>query len=199
VSADVFLALVTFAFVSSVTPGPNNFMLLASGVNFGWRRTIPHIAGISIGFLALTLAIGFGIGALINAYPQVGQAMKIASAVYLLYLAWRIAFAGSMKQESEGEARPLTFMQAAAFQWVNPKAWAISLVAMAAYVSVAQPILSILVVAFTFAAVNLPAISIWVGFGIALRQFLLDPKRLRIFNIVMGLALVATIWPILSA
>ena len=197
-SGDVFLALVVFAFVSSVTPGPNNFMLLASGVNFGWRRTVPHILGISAGFLLLTLAIGFGIGALLQAYPPLATAMKVVSALYLLFLAWKIAFAPVASTSIGDAARPLTFLQAAMFQWVNPKAWAIALVAMAAYVSAASPVVSVLIVAVTFTLVNLPSISIWVGFGIAMRRFLSDPKRLRLFNIVMGLALVATIWPIVS-
>ncbi|WAJ31504.1 LysE family translocator [Antarcticirhabdus aurantiaca] len=196
-SLDVFLALVGFAFASSVTPGPNNLMLMASGVNFGFRRTIPHMLGIAGGFCVLLLAVGFGLGALLHAFPALSLALKVASGAYLLYLAWKVATARGIGT-SEGNGHPMTFLQAAAFQWVNPKAWAMALVAMGAYVSAAQPMLSVVIVALVFTAVNLPSVSVWTGFGIALRRFLADQTRLRIFNVVMGLLLVASIVPLLG-
>src|SRR5690606_7713378 len=111
-SADVFLALLAFAFVSSITPGPNNFMLLASGVNFGFRRSLPHMLGIGAGFVALLLAVGFGLGAVLTAYPQLHLALKIAGGAYLLYLAWRIAMSRSMSAREGEAARPMTFLEA---------------------------------------------------------------------------------------
>lgn len=198
-SADLFLALLTFAFVSSVTPGPNNFMLMASGVNFGFRRTVPHMFGIAGGFGALLLAVGFGLGALLHAYPALDTALKIASATYLAYLAWRSAFSRKLGDKGEGKARPLTFLEAAAFQWVNPKAWAMALVAMGAYVSASAPLLSVLIVALAFVLVNFPSVSIWTLFGMGLRRFLADERRLRVFNMTMGALLLLTIWPLLSA
>src|SRR5690606_21438896 len=120
-SLDIFMALVVFAFVTSITPGPNNVMLMASGVNFGFRRTIPHIFGIGIGFLSLLLGVGFGLGALLTAFPALHLALKIAGGVYLLHLAWRIAMTRSLGDGSGTAARPMTFLEAAAFQWVNPK------------------------------------------------------------------------------
>ncbi|MFD2237324.1 LysE family translocator [Aureimonas populi] len=197
-SLDVLVALVTFAFVSSVTPGPNNFMLMTSGVNFGFRRTLPHMFGIAGGFCSLLLAVGFGLGALIHAFPALEMAMKVASAAYLAFLAWKIAFSGAPGDKGEKAARPLTFMEAAAFQWVNPKAWAMALVAMGAYVSVEAPILSVLIVALAFVVVNFPSVSIWTLFGMGLRRFLSNEKRLRAFNIAMGLLLLATIWPLVA-
>ncbi|MBE0694603.1 MAG: LysE family translocator, partial [Aquamicrobium sp.] len=186
-------------FVTSITPGPNNFMLMASGVNFGFRRTIPHMLGIGVGFLSLLLGVGFGLGAVLGAYPALHMALKIAGGAYLLYLAWRIAMARSMGdgKAGEGAARPMTFLQAAAFQWVNPKAWVMAVTAMAVYTSPQAPFLSVVLVAVAFAVVNVPSVSAWAGFGVALRGFLADPVRLKWFNIAMGLLLVASLWPML--
>lgn len=198
-SLDIFAALILFAFVTSITPGPNNFMLMASGVNFGFRRTIPHMLGIGVGFLSLLLGVGFGLGAVLAAYPALHMALKIAGGAYLLYLAWRIAMARSMGdgKAGEGVARPMTFLQAAAFQWVNPKAWVMAVTAMAVYTSPQAPFLSVVLVAVAFAVVNVPSVSAWAGFGVALRGFLADPVRLKRFNIAMGLLLVASLWPML--
>ncbi len=196
-STEAFMALVVFAFVSSITPGPNNFMLLASGVNFGFWRTIPHMLGIGAGFVALLLGVGFGLGALLSAYPQLHMALKVAGGAYLLYLAWRIAMSRSMSEKGEGTARPMSFLEAAAFQWVNPKAWVMAVTAMAIYTSPAAPFLSVLLVAFAFGVVNLPCVSSWAGFGMALRGFLANPVRLKWFNIAMGITLAASLWPML--
>lgn len=194
---DVFMALVVFAFVTSITPGPNNFMLMASGVNFGFRRTIPHMLGIGAGFLSLLLGVGFGLGAVLIAYPALHIGLKIAGGVYLLYLAWRIAMSRSMGEKNGKAARPMTFLEAAAFQWVNPKAWVMAVTAMAIYTNPASPFLSVVLVAVAFALVNLPSVSTWAGFGMALRGFLSDPARLKWFNIAMGVALAISLWPML--
>ena len=196
---DIFAALVLFAFVTSVTPGPNNFMLLASGVNFGFSRTIPHMLGIGVGFLTLLFGVGFGLGAVLSAYPALHLALKIGGGAYLLYLAWRIAMARSMGDggAKQSDARPMTFLEAAAFQWVNPKAWVMAVTAMAIYTTPQAQFLSVTLVAVAFAIVNVPCVSIWAGFGVALRGFLADPVRLKWFNIAMGLMLVASLWPML--
>jgi len=194
---DIFLALVVFAFVTSITPGPNNLMLMASGVNFGFRRTIPHMLGIGAGFLSLLLSVGFGLGAVLAAWPALHLALKIAGGGYLVYLAWRIAMSRSMGEKGGGTARPMTFLEAAAFQWVNPKAWVMAVTAMAVYTNPAAPFLSVTLVSVAFALVNVPCVSTWAGFGMALRGFLADPVRLKWFNIAMGVALVASLWPML--
>jgi 4-amino-4-deoxy-L-arabinose transferase-like glycosyltransferase len=126
-SLNAFLALLVYAFVTSITPGPNNLMLLASGVNFGIARTVPHMLGISIGFLVLLLAVGFGLGAALTAFPALHSALKIAGAAYLLYLAWKIAMSRSVGDGKGAEGRPMRFIDAAAFQWVNPKAWVMAI------------------------------------------------------------------------
>lgn len=196
-SLDLFAALVGFAFVSSVTPGPNNMMLLASGVNFGFRRTVPHMLGIGFGFASLLLGVGFGLGALLAAFPALHLALKVAGGAYLLYLAWRIATSRTLA-EAGSASQPMSFAAAAAFQWVNPKAWVMAVTAMAIYTSPEAPVLSVLLVAAAFALVNLPSVSVWAGFGTALRGWLSDPARLRWFNLAMGLLLAATLWPMLA-
>jgi threonine/homoserine/homoserine lactone efflux protein len=196
-SLDAFLALLVFAFVTSVTPGPNNLMLLVSGVNFGFVRTIPHMLGISSGFLSLLVAVGFGLGAVLTAFPSLHFALKIAGGAYLLYLAWRIAMSRSMGKGDDAGGRPMTFLEAAAFQWINPKAWVMAVSGMAIYTNAEAPFLSVLLISVAFAAVNLPSVSSWAGFGMVLRGFLADPVRLKWFNIAMGMLLAATLWPML--
>jgi threonine/homoserine/homoserine lactone efflux protein len=193
---ETFIALCVFAFVSSITPGPNNFMLMASGVNFGFWRTVPHMCGIAAGFASLLLAVGFGLGAVLLAFPALHLALKLVGGAYLLYLAWKIGTSRSIGSGGSG-ARPMTFMEAAAFQWVNPKAWVMALTAMSIYTNPASPFLSVVLVALAFTAVNFPSVSTWTGFGMVLRRFLADPARLKWFNIAMGLLLAATLWPML--
>ena len=193
-SYDVFSALLLFAFVSSITPGPNNIMLLASGVNFGFRRTIPHMLGIGAGFVALLLAVGLGLGAVLTAFPALHTALKIAGGAYLLYLAWRVATSQTLAREGEA-ARPMRFSEAAAFQWVNPKAWVMAVTAMAVYTSTEHPFVSVVLVAAAFGLVNLPSVSTWAAFGTAMRGFLSDPVRLKWFNIAMGVLLALSLWP----
>ncbi|MFN3546441.1 MAG: LysE family translocator [Mesorhizobium sp.] len=196
-SLDLFAALVGFAFVSSVTPGPNNMMLLASGVNFGFRRTVPHMLGIGFGFTSLLLGVGFGLGAVLVAIPTLHTALKVAGGAYLLYLAWRTATSSKIA-EAGSASRPILFLEAAAFQWINPKAWVMAVTAMAIYTSPEAPVRSVLLVAAAFALVNLPSVSVWAGFGTALRGWLSDSARLRWFNLAMGLLLAATLWPMLA-
>ena len=194
---DVFFALLVFAFVSSVTPGPNNLMLLASGVNFGFRRTVPHMAGIGFGFWLLLMAVGLGLGAMLSAFPTLHLALKIAGGAYLLYLAWRVATSRSMGSGGTAQSRPMTFLEAVAFQWINPKAWVMAVTAMAIYTDPQRPLLTVVLVAAAFAIVNFPSVSVWAAFGVALRGFLADPVRLKWFNIAMGVLLAATLIPML--
>ncbi len=195
---DTFLALLLFAFVSSITPGPNNVMLLASGVNFGFWRTVPHMCGIAAGFGSLLLCVGFGLGALLVAFPALNLVLKVLGGSYLLYLAWRIAMSRSMGQtDAKTGSAPMSFGAAAAFQWVNPKAWMMAVTAMSVYSSPETPYLSVVLVAGAFVLVNFPSVSTWVGFGTVLRSFLSDPQRLKWFNIAMGVLLALTIFPML--
>lgn len=193
---DIFIALITFIFVASITPGPNNIMVLASAVNFGFRRTIPHLLGISIGFGVLLFAIGLGLREIFQQIPALQTIIKFAGGAYLLYLAWKIANSGPV-EKGEIASRPMTWLEAAAFQWVNPKAWVMGITAMSVYTNQSDFFTGLSIVAMGFVVISLPSLSIWCGFGVAMREFLSDPKRLRIFNIVMALLLVASLWPML--
>ncbi|PQZ51567.1 LysE family translocator [Ochrobactrum sp. MYb15] len=198
-SLEIFLALLVFAFVSSVTPGPNNLMLLASGVNFGFRRTIPHMLGIGVGFFILLLAVGFGLGALIETVPSFYTSLKFAGGAYMLYLAWKIATSRSIGESKGSDSgKPMTFLQAAAFQWVNPKAWVMGITGIATYANHDNYYVAVLLVSVAFAIVNLPSVSVWAGFGTLLRNWLSDPVRLKWFNLTMALLLILSLWPMLK-
>jgi threonine/homoserine/homoserine lactone efflux protein len=192
---DTFLALVAFASAMAFTPGPNNIMVTASGVNFGFTRTIPHILGITIGFVVLLAACAAGLGAIFAAWPPLQLALKAAGAIYLLWLAWKIATAVPASGDDEHVAQPITFLQAALFQWVNPKAVVIALSAIAIYVRPSHWLTDFTVMQIVFAIATILAVATWTGFGVALRRVLSDPKHARIFNIVMALLLVASIVP----
>jgi threonine/homoserine/homoserine lactone efflux protein len=193
---DQLLALVVFSFVTSFTPGPNNLMLLASGVNFGFARTVPHMLGIGLGFMLMVMLVGLGVGQAFALFPWLHDAMKIGGFAYMLFLAWKIANAGTIG-EGRAAARPMTFLQAAAFQWVNPKAWAMALSATATYTLADDFVASVAVVAVTFGLVNLPTVSTWALFGVWLRRFLSDAKTVRYFNVGMAVLLVASLVPVL--
>jgi threonine/homoserine/homoserine lactone efflux protein len=199
ISGDLLSALVMFAFVASATPGPNNMMVLASGVNYGFRRSIPHMAGIALGFGLMILLVGLGFGQIFERVPLLYTGLKVLSVAYMLWLAWKIATAGPVTPDAEkSDARPLTFMEAAAFQWINPKAWTICVAAVAAYTVPSQYLASMFVVAAVFTVVTVPSISAWTLFGVSLRSLLADPKRVRTFNVAMALALVASLWPVVA-
>lgn len=192
---EILTALIAFAFVTSITPGPNNLMLMASGANFGFRRTVPHMLGISIGFIVMVLLIGVGLVQIFDAFPVAYTVMKFLSVAFLLYLAWKIATAAPIHGVGE-VGKPFSFIQAALFQWVNPKAWAMALSAIAAYAP-DKEITSIALVAVVFGAVNLPSISFWTTMGKQAQKVLTNPARLRAFNWTMAGLLIASLVPVL--
>ncbi|MBJ9973871.1 LysE family translocator [Pseudomonas sp. S75] len=196
-SQELLTAFILFAFVSSITPGPNNMMLLASGVNFGIRRSIPHALGISLGFMLMVLGVGFGLGELFKVWPGLYALLRYAGAAYLLYLAWKIATSGPLRGDSPAAASPLGFWGAVAFQWVNPKAWVMAVGAITTYTPAQGYVLNVIVIAALFALVNLPSVGIWVMFGSALRNLLRNPRWLVLFNVLMALLLVISLYPLL--
>ena len=192
---EMLVAFLGFAFASSVTPGPNNMMLVASGVNFGVRRTLWHVAGINVGFPVMLLLTGLGLGQVFQLYPMIYTAMKIVGIVYMLWLAWKVATSGPVGDGQGVAGKPMTFWQAAAFQWVNPKAWAMVIGAIAAYTVPENYIGSLLIITAVYALVGAPGSLVWAMFGAALRNWLRDPVKVRWFNIAMAVLLVLSLYP----
>jgi threonine/homoserine/homoserine lactone efflux protein len=192
---DLLAALALFCFAASITPGPNNAMLLASGANFGLKRTLPHMAGVVLGFAFLILVVGLGLGALFAAYPAAHTALKVLGGAYLLWLAFKIARAKGVGPGA-ASGRPMSFLQAAAFQWVNPKAYVMAIGAVATYIPRDGSLGDLLLLTLVFGVVNLPCVSVWMVTGVGLRRVLERPGALRAFNLTMAALLVASLYPL---
>jgi threonine/homoserine/homoserine lactone efflux protein len=190
-----------FALVSSITPGPNNAMLLASGVNFGMRRSLPHLAGICLGFGFMLAAVGLGLHKVLQAYPLILEVLRYAGALYMVWLAYQLATANThvalVKVNANHRSQPMRFWAAAAFQWVNPKAWVMAMTAMTAYLPAPAATLQIMLLVAVFVVVNAPCVASWAAFGSGMRKVLQNPMRLRIFNVCMAVGLVASLYPVL--
>lgn len=186
-------AIAAFAFVSSITPGPNNLMLWSSGMNFGFRGTIGHLAGVFLGFLSLVMVTAIGIGSLFQRWPWLNTALRVIGSVYLLYLAWRIAQAGrATEQETK---RPISFGEAVAFQYVNPKAWVMGITAAGSFLpDNSSVLLNALILTAVFGVVNLPCVTTWVMAGTGIGKLLTDDRSRRIVNGVLAALLVGTVY-----
>lgn len=196
---EVITALFIFTLVSTCTPGPNNIMLLASGMNYGVIRTLPHMLGIGLGFPFMVFLVGIGLSQIFEAIPYSYQVMKIISVLYLLYLAWKVATATkSNGAEGKEGGRPLTFLQAASFQWVNPKAWSIAISIISVYTPPNPPFYSVLIVTAVAALSSIPSTSIWTILGHKLRVLINNEKYLRVFNIACALLLVGSLYPVVA-
>lgn len=193
----IVMAMAMFAIASSITPGPNNMMLLSSGVNYGFKRTLPHMLGISSGHLIMLLAIGAGLGQLFLTFPLGYQIMKVIGFCYLLYLAWRIAFSQTPLQRGEIKSEPLGYIGAALFQWVNPKALLMAMTYFSTYVPIDASKTFIFTTCFMFTAINLPCLGLWVLLGTRLERVLSKPRQRKMFNGIMALLLVFSMVPVL--
>jgi threonine/homoserine/homoserine lactone efflux protein len=191
--AEQAFAFFIFALVAAVTPGPSNVMLTAAGANAGVLRGLPALLGVCLGMASMMFAVAFGLGSLILDHPAVLQAMKWGGAAFLLWLAWKIATAKGAG--GAGEARPVGFVAAAAFQWVNPKAWLACASAAATYLraDAGGAFVQSLLFAALFAAATLPSGFVWLGFGVGVRRWLASPRALRAFNLTMGALLAASV------
>ncbi|WP_136253445.1 LysE family translocator [Onishia niordana] len=192
--------MMLFSISMSATPGPNNMMLTASGANYGFLRTLPHMLGISIGVMVLMAAVALGLGALFEQWPPLQQGLKVAGSVYLLWLAYKIATSPPPDQRGPAEdARPLTFWQAAAFQFANPKAWVMAISGIASFTLSGDAFLaSAVAVILVMGMTNLPSIALWAGFGVAVGRLMKTRRHWRVFNAVMGLLTAACVLMILS-
>jgi len=197
-ASELLWALLVFVVVTLFTPGPNNAMLMTSGLNFGFRRGLPHLWGVALGSAVMVLAVGVGLGAVFQAYPAVYAVLKYAGALYLLYLAWQIATAGAIEESGDARGRPISFLEAAAFQWLNPKGWVMAVGAVSAYAAVAAFPFNVALIAFLFGSLGILSSATWLGFGTGLKRLLTSPRAVRAVNIAMALLLVASLWPILA-
>lgn len=191
---DLFLALFSFCLVATITPGPNNMMLLASGVTYGFRRTFPHMIGITGGLALMSLVLGLSMAGIAQQLPALYAGLHIVSTLYLLWLAWRIATSAGPKSAGR-RGRPFNTVEAAIFQWVNPKAWAMVLGAITSFTRPDHLTADLPFIVTTFLAIGLPCNMIWAGTGAALQGMLANPRALRLFNMIMALVLVISILP----
>jgi threonine/homoserine/homoserine lactone efflux protein len=197
ISQQLLIAFIVFALVGLYTPGPNNVMLLASGLNFGLRRTLPHVAGVSFGFAFLVAVVGLGLGAVFAAYPLLQSILKYAGAAYLVYLAVAIARSGPVAS-GDGTSRPLSFMEAALFQWINVKGWVIAIGTITAYAALASYPWNILTMAVLLLVLGLSSSVAWTLFGSSLQSLVRSPVAVRVFNWVMAGLLLASLYPVLT-
>lgn len=190
---DRLTALVAFAFATTWTPGPNNILLASSGARFGFLRTVPHALGVGIGFPVMVFVILIGLGELFQASALLRETLRWLGAAVLLTLGWKIASAPTQAKSVDPAARtgrPFTFVEAAGFQWINPKAWAMAIGVGGAFLVGGAPVLEALTAAGAFALAGMTSSHSWAAFGVGIRRFLSTPGRMRVFNVVMG-ALVA--------
>lgn len=217
---DLYIAIFVFAVSTTVTPGPNNIMIMTSGLNFGLQRSLPHLMGICLGFPLMVAGVGIGFGVVFEKFPMAHEIIKILGVLYLLYLAYLVATSApksleasdretmhkgasnkdaSNKEKHQENPKPLTFLQAALFQWVNPKAWVMATGAVAAYTTQdAGMLLQVLLIAGAFLIASMPCVGIWLVCGTWLKRFLKEVRYQRAFNRTMALLLVVSILPVIN-
>lgn len=192
-----FSALISFiiySFVTSVTPGPNNIMLISSGISFGFKRTIPHILGIGFGFGLMVTLVGLGIGSILTSSKIFYEFIKIIGIFYLLYLTYQIYISDSVNVDNDlKNHKPLTFIQASLFQWVNPKAWIMTMGAVTTYTSSSSTIFIFLLIGLLYGLISIPSVGIWAYIGDKLQLLIHDKKKVSFFNKLMALLLLFSI------
>ncbi len=191
---EYYLSVILFCLVTSITPGPNNIMLMSSGLNHGVLKTVPHISGIIIGFPLMVAALGFGLGTIFLNYPVIHQAIKIVGISYLLFLAWKIANTSNANAGKQLK-KPFTFIQAAAFQWLNPKAWVIAIGAIATFTTVGNIEIQVIIIVFTYLFVGAFSMGLWLLMGASLQKILRSQKQFQVFNVAMAILLVMSVAP----
>ncbi len=193
---EIILAFCVYAIVTSITPGPTNFMLLASGANFGFVRTVPHFLGVAVGFTIMVASVGWGIGALLAEHPRIHLLLKAAGVTYLLYLSWCLLRASGVSKSEDPPLKPMNFFWGGLFPLVNPKAWIMAIGAIGTYMPSGSSAHDVLVIALLFGVINAPCMAVWAGFGEVLRQALTRPLWRRVFNTSMALMLALSTYPI---
>jgi threonine/homoserine/homoserine lactone efflux protein len=195
-SHSLLIAFVIFATVMFFTPGPNNVMLLSSGLTYGFRRTLPHVAGITIGFAFMIGAVGLGMETIFITHPVLQTILKYAGAAYLVYLAAAIAMSGPVAPGQDNQRGPMTFWGAAMFQWINVKGWVMVIGTITAYAGIAGFPWNIAIQVMLSLLLGVLSCSAWALFGSALRPLLTSERTVRAFNIVMAVLLLASLYPV---
>jgi threonine/homoserine/homoserine lactone efflux protein len=191
-----YLSLILFAVTTAGTPGPNNIMIMASGANYGAKRSLPHVAGINVGFPLMVVAVGVGLGEVLHQWPVVYDTLRPIGACYLIYLAYKIATSPVDSEGSSGDARPMSFTQSALFQVVNPKAWIMVVGALATYTTAHNSyLLQVVTVAVIFLVFGTPCTVAWMFAGVAVKSASAKPLGFRIFNMTMAGLLVLSLIP----
>ena len=194
--SQLLIAFVVFATVMFITPGPNNIMLLSSGLTYGFRQSLPHVAGITIGFAFMIGAVGLGLGTVFIAYPILQTILKYAGVAYLIYLAAAIAMSGPVASGQDNRRGPMTFWGAAMFQWINVKGWVMVIGTITAYAGIASFPWNIVIQVMLSLLLGVVSCSVWTLFGTSLRPVLTSPRAVRIFNLVMAALLLASLYPV---
>jgi threonine/homoserine/homoserine lactone efflux protein len=196
-SNDLFLALVVFAAIAAYTPGPNNTILMASGINYGFRQSLPMIFSVGLGFPLMIACVGLGLGKIFEIFPQIYTAMKYAGAAYMLWLAYKIAMSKPSTGDDETSAKPLTFLQGMAFQWINPKGWIIAVTVLSAYTLASDYYFGLVAVVATFIVMGFTSAATWALFGVILKEVMGNPKWFRAINYGLAALLVLSLVPLL--
>ncbi len=197
-SQPLLVAFVVFATVMFFTPGPNNIMLLSSGLTYGFRPTLPHIAGITFGVAFMVGAVGLGLGTVFSAYPVLQTILKYAGIAYLLYLAAAIALSEPITPDQGRRGGPMTFWGAVMFQWINVKGWVMVIGTITAYAAIAAFPWNIAIQVALSLVLGAVSCTVWALFGSSLRPLLKSRAAVRTFNIVMALLLLASLYPVLA-
>ena len=194
---ELMAAFTLFTVVAAITPGPNNLMVLASGVNFGWRKSIPHVLGVVAGFPSVAIILAIGLGDVLEANPDIHRFVRWPGVLFILYLAWNIATARDIGS-APLRSRPLTFIEAWLFQWINPKAVVVILSTFVVYTSSEYPIFGqVMVIALVYAISAAGATMTWLFLGVNLKKILKKSSHLRWFNLTMALLLIVAVLPII--
>lgn len=190
----LFGSLLLFSAASLFTPGPNNIMMMASGAHFGFRKSVPHMLGVMLGFPLMTLLAGFGLGAILQRYPLIHEILRVAGAAYIGWMAWKIANTKTLHEKDDAPTKPLSFMQAVLFQWVNPKAWTMVTSTIAAYTTAGGSFnMELAIIVGCFLVIGIPSACTWTLGGKLMAKLLHSPRRFRIFNLTMATLLALSI------
>ena len=191
----MLLSIFSFAIATAFSPGPNNLMLLSSGLTFGYKKTIPHILGVMVGFPIMVIAVGLGVERVFEMFPKLYDILKVLGLGYLLWMAWQIAnSSGSMSSDDGKRQKPFTFIQAGLFQWLNPKAWIMAITATTSFTTSSTHLfLQIMIIAFVYLLVGIGSTNAWALGGLFLQRIISNERRVKIFNVCMAILIVLSV------